>query len=677
MTIQSTNSNHLIHATSPYLLQHAHNPVDWYPWGKEALDKAENEDKPILVSIGYSACHWCHVMEHECFENEDIARLMNECFVCIKVDREERPDVDQIYMDAIQTMGLNGGWPLNVFTMPNQKPFYGGTYFPPQNWIQLLKSIANAYENKRDQLTESAQEFAKAIAMSESEKFNLTPGSHSVDIKDVTKMFTIMKGHFDEKLGGLDRAPKFPNPSIWNFLLTSNAVIHDPDIETQIKLTLDSMANGGIYDHIGGGFARYAVDDRWFAPHFEKMLYDNAQLVSLYAAAYRAYGINQYKHIVKETIDFVVHELMDDDGGFYSALDADSEGEEGKYYVWQADEIRSILKEKAELFMAYFNISETGNWENGKNILYKNRNIESLLEKWKISREELEMRIGESVKLLLNHRQGRQRPGLDDKILTAWNGLMLKGLVDAYMALGDQQYLDLALKSASFITSKLTNGQQLFRTYKKGHASLNAYLEDYAFVIQGLLALYEVTFDEAWLEQARELLDYSIYNFYDTREDLFFYTDQNAEALIARKKEIFDNVIPASNSAMAMNLFIMSKYYDNSDYLQKANSMLSKILPLLCTEPQYLTNWGTLSVLHVKPIAEVAIVGEKALAFSMEISKHFFPNIILAGTTGNSEMPLLHERQAINGKTTVYVCFNKTCKLPVKTVEEALKQIPV
>ena len=442
----SETPNKLIHSTSPYLKQHAYNPVHWHPWGNEALQKAVNEDKPLIISIGYSACHWCHVMERESFEDDEIARVMNEGFVCIKVDREERPDVDQIYMEAIQTMGLNGGWPLNVFAMPDQKPFYGGTYFQPRKWTHILKSISQAFKEKRSELEESAEAFSKSLAVTDTEKYGFEDHGFAAKSEDLILMINSMKNHFDRKEGGLNRAPKFPNPSIWKFLLSANAIIKDPENHDHIMLTLEKMANGGIYDQIGGGFARYTVDERWFAPHFEKMLYDNGQLISLYALAYKAAKNERFKEIVYESIEFVKRELTSPDYGFFSALDADSEGEEGNYYIWKADELDAILGRDEEIIKKYYQVKAEGNWERGLNILHVDQSPAEFAAEHGIAAEEFITKLALSKKSLRSEREKRERPGLDDKILTSWNALMLKGLIDAYHAFGEESFLSLLNK---------------------------------------------------------------------------------------------------------------------------------------------------------------------------------------------------------------------------------------
>jgi hypothetical protein len=674
-------ANRLIHESSPYLLQHAYNPVDWHSWSPEALEKARQEDKPIILSIGYSACHWCHVMERESFEVDEVAALMNENYVCIKVDREERPDVDQIYMEAVQTMGIQGGWPLNVFLTPDQKPFFGGTYFPRTHWMQVLQNVTTTFKEKRQELEYTADGFVDYLTQSEIQKYNLAPtplssfGKLAPLLKEIYQKFA---GSFDPEKGGMNRAPKFPMPANWLFLLRYYAVTQHEQALAQLRLTLNEMAYGGIYDQIGGGFARYSVDARWFAPHFEKMLYDNGQLLSLYAEAYSLTKEETYKNIVDETIRFAQRELMSPEGGFYAALDADSEGEEGKYYVWTQKDLEDILGKEAGLISDYYNVTGTGNWEHGNNILHKSRNDAQFAEKHQISEEELHTLVNTAKQKLMAVRNQRVRPGLDDKIIAGWNGLMLKGLVDAYAATAQPEYLSLALKNAQFIDQYLRRQDEesyaLWHTYKEGKSGLPAYLDDYAFVSEAFAALYQVTFDEQWLYKAGQIIQHTLQHFYDEAEGFFYYTDDHS-ALIARKKEIFDNVIPSSNAAMAKNLHTVGLLLDNVQYTDLAESMMAKMLKLVQTEPGYLSHWAHVFTYFVKPAAEVAIVGPALQEYSLQLFSHYYPHKVVCGTTTQSQLPLLQNREAIQGETTLYVCYNKACKLPVRSVEEAIGQL--
>ncbi|PLK44736.1 thioredoxin domain-containing protein [Emticicia sp. TH156] len=665
--------NQLIHETSPYLLQHAHNPVEWYPWGEAALQKAQAENKPILVSIGYSACHWCHVMERESFENQQIADLMNAHLVCIKVDREERPDVDAIYMEALQAMGLQGGWPLNVFLMPNARPFYGGTYFPPQNWANLVVGIKRAFDENYEKLQESADGFTQNMLFSESEKYGLQADEElSFSEEELVAVFNRMRANFDYERGGMNRAPKFPMPSIWKFMLRYYQLTKDERALQHLNLTLDRLALGGIYDILGGGWTRYSTDADWKVPHFEKMLYDNGQLVSLYAEAYALTRDHLYKERVTQTINWLQREMTSPEGGFYSALDADSEGEEGKFYIWKKQEIDYLLAEKSAEFNEAFNITEEGNWEHGNNILH----LEDRL--WGVDNTQWDKMFA----TLLEERSKRVRPGLDDKILCSWNGLMLKGLVDAYRYINDPAFLTLALVNAHFIQTKMSvvvqtedgrEGRGLWHNYKNGKATIIAYLEDYASVIEAYTALYQVTFDEQWLHEAEMLTDYVIANFYDAEDQFFYFTDSQGEQLIARKKELFDNVIPASNSIMAGNLYNLGILLDRRDFVDIARLMLAKMKKLVLTDTQWLTNWATLATQLVKPTAEVAIVGPDAQGIRALLDQTYNPNKVFAGTAEGSGLPLLQGRTAQDGRTMIYVCFDKTCQLPTDNISKALE----
>lgn len=667
--------NKLINESSPYLLQHAYNPVSWYPWGDEALQLAKDQKKPILVSIGYAACHWCHVMERQSFENVKIAELMNQHFVCIKVDREERPDVDAIYMDAVQAMGLQGGWPLNVFLNSDAKPFYGGTYFAPKQWEQLLQNIALAYQNNQQELNETAEQFAEHLKISELQKYSIPKSSESLSEEELKQLYKQLSKRFDREHGGLNPAPKFLMPTIYLFLLRYYNQIQDETALAQVKLTLRKMAYGGIYDQVGGGFSRYSVDAKWLVPHFEKMLYDNAQLITLYSEAYQVTKDPLYKEIVYETIKFVERELTSEKCGFYSSLDADSEGVEGKFYTYTRDELHRLLKDEEPLFSKYYNITASGNFEHGRNILHRQISDEIFAQENVLEPEVLQTMVAAWKKALMRIRAKRVRPALDDKILCSWNALMLKALADAYYVFNEQRFLDLALRNAVFIFEEIREGDKLCHTYKNGKATIDGFLEDYALLISALIRLYEVTFNETWLLHARRFTNYVLTHFDDPDEPLFFFTDKNAEKLIARKKELLDNVIPASNSVMAINLHLLGLYFDDEKYKQKATAMLRAVKPLLVKEPSHLSNWAILYYNLLTPTAEVSIVGKKVPDFREELSTFYLPNMILMGSDHKSTLPLLSDKVPVDGKTTIYVCYNKTCQLPVTTPADALKQL--
>ena len=667
--------NRLAYETSPYLLQHANNPVEWFPWGEEALEKAKSENKILLVSIGYSACHWCHVMEHESFEDGQVAEIMNRHFVCIKIDREERPDIDQIYMNAVQLIAERGGWPLNCFCLPDQRPIYGGTYFKKEDWCNVLLSIANFWNEKpqeaiayAEKLTEGIRQSEKLVSRGEQTEFSK---------RDLEVIMHSWSRTFDMSEGGYNRSPKFPLPNNWQFMIRYAHLMQDDSAHVISRLTLQKMAFGGIYDQIGGGFARYSVDERWHVPHFEKMLYDNAQLISLYAEAHQYSPDLIYKNVVFESIDFVKRELSSTEGGFYAALDADSEGVEGKFYTFTKDEIGLILGDDAEIFCIYYNVTDDGNWEEEQtNIFLRKLEDAELAKKLGMSVKDLTDKISVSREKIFRERSRRIRPGLDNKILASWNGMMLKALTDAYRVFDEKQFLEMALQNANFIIQNLSDNNRLKRVFDNRNPDIskkeNAFLDDYAFVIQGFIGLYEVTFDEKWLNHALSFLDYCIANFYDQESGMFYYTSATGEQLIARKQEIMDNVIPASNSVMANNLFILGHFYDNKTYLDKTVQMLRTVKPYIESYPSGYSNWATLLMYDIFGIYEIAITGADAELKRKEFEKHYVPNkIILGGLSGT--LPLLDDKWG--SETRIFVCKNRTCRLPVTTIEEAVKQI--
>lgn len=661
--------NSLINASSPYLLQHAYNPVNWYEWGTEALEKAKAENKLILVSIGYSACHWCHVMERESFENHEVAEVMNRHFICIKVDREERPDIDQIYMYAIQLMTGSGGWPLNCVCLPDQRPIYGGTYFRKNDWINILENVAGLWANEPDKAIQYAERLTAGIR--DSEKIIPTVNHEDYTEKHLSAVIEPWKRHFDIGFGGYNRAPKFPLPNNWVFLLRYGFLKDDESVFTAVCHTLEEMSRGGIYDQIGGGFARYSVDDKWHVPHFEKMLYDNAQLISLYTEAYQCTRFDSFKQTAVETIGWVFNEMTSPEGLFYSALDADSEGVEGKFYIWDKTEFDTALGDDAALVGEYYNVTGAGNWEEEQtNILRKTINDDDLAEKYGLDVETLLAKVKLAKSTLMEVRSKRIRPGLDDKCLTAWNGMMIKALADAAQIFSHDLYYKQASAAANFILGNLksVNGG-LYRNYKNGKASIVAFLDDYAFLIDALIALYEYDFDEKWLDEAKSLTDYVFVNFSDADSPMFFYTSAESEDLIARKHEIMDNVIPASNSAMAVNLKKLGLLFDLEKYSQKAADMLAAVAPKIESYGSAYSNWAIMLLNEVYGINEIAITGVEADVTKMEFSNHYIPNKITLGGT-KSKLPLLKGKQS--NETKVYICRNKVCQLPVKTVEEAL-----
>ncbi|SEI86195.1 hypothetical protein SAMN05192553_101580 [Cyclobacterium xiamenense] len=667
-------TNRLIQSQSLYLKQHASNPVDWYPWGEEALQKARTENKPILVSIGYSACHWCHVMEKESFEDQEVAELMNEHFVAIKIDREERPDLDNLYMEAVQLMGLQGGWPLNVFLMPDQHPFYGGTYFPKNQWVKVLSGISTAFAQQYEELARSAAGFGKSLGTSLVEKYGLSLDASPFDPGKVREIGAKIMEGYDPVWGGLKRVPKFPMPAIWAFLLDLAILDQQHDLGEKVCYTLKKIGMGGIYDHLGGGFCRYSVDGEWFAPHFEKMLYDNGQLLSLYAKAYQYSGDLFFSEKVRETIDWLTREMKSPENGFYAALDADSEGKEGKYYVWTAEEIKEVLGGDRGWFGRLYGIKSEGNWESGENILFQKESYAAIADSLGLGEREFVKRLNEIKAKLFAHRNKRERPGLDDKIISGWNGWVIQGICQAYHALGEASYRDQALASGEFIWSKMVAGDELFRNYKNGKAYTSGFLEDYAAVIQAFLSLYTLSFDQKWLDRSERLLERAMERFFDDSDGLFFLNDPGQEKLIADKKEIFDNVIPSSNAVMARNLHRMGIYYYRQRYVDQAEKMLQLVQGILLQEPSFLAYWASFYLEKSIPTAEIAILGPDAAENGLIWQKGYRPNTVLAAASTTADLPLLQDKPLDANR--FFVCFNKTCKQPVARLQEALDQLP-
>lgn len=666
-------TNALIHETSPYLLQHAHNPVNWQPWGENALNRAKAENKLLLISIGYSACHWCHVMEHESFEDPEVAQIMNNHFVCIKVDREERPDIDHIYMTAVQLLTGRGGWPLNCIALPDGRPIWGGTYFQKENWIEALEAVSRFYAENPKETLEYAVKLQEGI-----EQNSLVPisGERSmIDPLFVPSLLKKWQDHFDTKNGGTKGAPKFMLPNNWQFLLRAGQEFQDEKIVGQVKLTLKKMAFGGLYDQIGGGFARYSTDEIWKVPHFEKMLYDNAQLLQLYADAYQADPNPLYQQVVSETVEFLKRELLSPENGFYSALDADSEGEEGKFYVWTKTELAQILGSDFALFGDYYNINSLGFWEHNHYILMQTEDNHSFAEKHQLSVDELETKTRSWKQLLLKEREKRVRPGLDDKILASWNAMTISGLISCYKAFGNPEYLELALANASFLKQKMRSGdEKMLHSYKNNQSKISGFLEDYAFTIAAFTAIFEVTGNAEWLGIARQLTEIAFNDFYDEQKSIFYFTASQQKDLITRTIEIHDNVIPASNSVMAKNLFRLSYLLDQPDYLETAKKMFNRIVGNMTDYPSGYSNWSQLMLDMSGNHFEVAIVGENAINLLNELQKNNLPQIISCAGTAKSELPLLKER-FVQGKTLIYICQNNSCQLPVETVEEAIEII--
>lgn len=666
-------TNELINESSPYLLQHAHNPVNWYPWGDAALQKARAENKMLIISIGYAACHWCHVMEHESFEDAEVAKLMNEHFICIKVDREERPDVDQVYMTAAQLITGRGGWPLNAMALADGRPFYAGTYFPKDKWMNMLAYFVDLQQKQPEGLEKSAEQVTKGIHATEHVVFKDEEKIFSIN--DLDKHFETWKGNIDFVRGGENRAPKFPMPSAWQYLLHYNYLRNNEEALKAVTVTLDNMALGGIYDHLQGGFARYSTDANWHVPHFEKMLYDNAQLVTLYAQAYQATKDPLYKKTVYETLDFVKQELTSSDGAFYASLDADSEGVEGKFYVWTKEEVDMVLGDGAELFSAYYNITAGGNWEHGNSILLRNERDEAIAEAFTITVEELKNKIDAAKVKLMLIRNARIKPGLDDKILSSWNALMISGYTKAYRVFGEEAFLETAVTNANFLLQHAIAGDgEMTRNYKNGKASINALLDDYAFTTAAFIELYQATFDEKWLMEADKITGYAFEHFFDTTSGMFFYTHNQYADLIARKMELSDNVIPSSNSEMAKNLFLLGHFFNKVEYISKAKQMLINVEADVQRNIYFYANWGMLQALFTGPLYEVAIMGADYKNKRQQVDEHYLPNVILLGGNTAGKLALL-ENKIVEGQTMIYVCRDKSCEVPVVEVEKAMGQI--
>lgn len=662
--------NRLALATSPYLLQHAHNPVDWFAWGEEAFAKAKKENKPVLVSIGYSSCHWCHVMEHQSFEDVDVAAVMNEFLVCIKVDREERPDIDHIYMDAVQAMGMNGGWPLNVFVTPEGKPFYGGTYFPPTQWVALIRNLNTAWKSKKDEILDSANGLTEHLQKLD----NLSKQSSQTEDVNFREMETKLAERFDWEYGGTAGAPKFIMPSVWGLLLRLGHINKSQAATAMVVKTLEKTAAGGIFDQLAGGFARYSVDEKWFAPHFEKMLFDNGQLLSLFSEAFAKTQVPKFKAVIDRTLAWIETEMTHPEGGFYSAIDADSEGVEGKYYVWTQDDITHACGQHSELIMEWFGCEPNGNWEHGTNILTSHHLLDAFAIRKKIPVRELEQLIEELSAKLLNIRRTRIAPALDDKILLGWNCITICGLVDASKFAHHPKALEMAETAMRYVEANMLQ-EKAIRSFRQVPSPTEAFLEDYAYLIQAYIYLYQATFNEEYLMSAKKWCAYTINHFFDTKDGFFHFAGAHAEKLITNKKEIVDNVIPASNSVMARNLLRLAVYFNVPEWHSIAEAMILKLALNATQEPGYFSNWALAANELKSGFVEVVIAGPNFRDFARNFQTKFLPQVLFAGASTKSNLPLLHNRIPSDGATTIYVCHKGTCKLPVSKVEEALELI--
>jgi len=687
-TVSQKHTNRLINESSPYLQQHAHNPVDWYPWGDEAFERAKKEDKPVFLSIGYSTCHWCHVMEYESFENEQIAEIMNEHFVSIKVDREQRPDVDQIYMNAVQLMTGSGGWPLSVFLTPDGEPFYGGTYFPPKDsygrpgFERLLLSIAGAWKNRRQELVDSAGNLSELLKgpTGQVEEKRLSP-------QMLRSAFNHFRETFDAVNGGFGIAPKFPQPTNLSMLLCYWHRTADEQSLQMVEKTLDAMAKGGIYDHIGGGFHRYATDTRWLIPHFEKMLYDQALLSRVYLQAYQITGNKKYAEISKEIFDYVLRDMTDPKGGFYSAEDADSKGAEGTFYLWEPKQIASILdKDPARLFNVYYGVTEKGNFEKGKTILHVSTSIERLGKKFNKSLNEVENILTNARMKIFQSRQKRIRPHRDDKVITAWNGLMVSSLAYGGIILREERYISAAEQAAKFILGTLHKNGRLMRYYRNGRVVEVAFLDDYAFMILGLLDLYEASFDTEWLIEAKELSEEMIELFTDNEHGGFFLTGKDGEKLITRTKPSSDGAIPSGNSIAALALLKLGRLTMNQHFIEQGNKVLESFSQQLGQSPAYSSAMLTALNFWLGPTQEIVIAGSAEAADTKQMLKllrsKFLPNaVVLLHEEGRRAsaieqiVPFVRNQVAIDGKATAYVCENYVCKRPVNKIDDLGKML--
>ena len=694
-TTQPQHTNRLIHSTSPYLLQHAHNPVDWYPWGPEALNKARQEDKPIFLSVGYAACHWCHVMEHESFENQEVAAVLNQHFVCIKVDREERPDIDDLYMQATLAMTGSGGWPMSVFLTPDLKPFLAGTYFPRTQFLQLLGAVGDAWENRRKELDTQAGHVADYL-----KQWAAGPkaGETAISREMIANNARVIADHFDARLGGISGGGtnKFPPSMSMDLLLREYRRTGQKRYLELVELTLERMAAGGIYDQLGGGIHRYSTDLYWLVPHFEKMLYDQALVADIYLHAYQLTRKPLYARVAGEILDWVLRDLRSPEGGFYSTLDADSEGLEGKYYVWTMPQVEQVLgADDARLFCAYYDVTEAGNWDERfghappgpKNILNVKRDMETVAKLHGLPMETLRDRLRAAREKLLAERSQRVPPGLDDKILTSWNGMMIASLARGYRVLDEPRYRDGAVAAAGFVLKNLRKDGRLLRSYRRGKAHLAGYLDDYANLIDGLLWLYETTFELRWLETAAELNDLAVEHFFDEKGGAFFYTADDHEELLARAKDSRDGATPSGNSVMAMNLLRLAVLLNRPDLREKADSIFKTFAGQAAGQPGSMERLLAAADFRLDPPREVAVVGPpddpRTGVLLRTVYQAYVPNKVVALLDPTSpaaaeaarRVPLLAEKKMLDGAPTAYVCRNYACQAPTADPAKLAEQL--
>jgi len=669
--------NNLKNETSPYLLQHVENPVNWNPWDKKYLDKAKKENKLVIISIGYASCHWCHVMERESFQDSTVAKLMNDKFISIKVDREERPDIDQVYMNAIQLITGSGGWPLNVITLPDGRPIWGGTYFSKGQWISALKQISEIYETEPEKFIS----YAKRVQEGINTLNDVVMQTDSFENIDIDKYSKLLLKNIDEEFGGFNGAPKFMMPNNLNFLLRYSVQEKQEKSKDKILSTLDKMAYGGIFDHVEGGFSRYSVDERWHIPHFEKMLYDNGQLMSLYSVGYKISDKDLYKDVVYKIHEYIDSEMKDISGGYYSSLDADSKLDdgtyaEGEYYSWEKEELERIIGENFDLFSEYYNVNDNGFWEEeNKYVLIRSISDIEFINKNKLDSATFQKIKSEWIYKLKLAKIDKKKPSLDYKIITSWNGLMISGYVDAYKSFNDEIFKNEAINAGEFIFKNLIKKDGgLHHNFVNGKSKINGYLEDYATVIQASLDLYEVTLNQKWIERALNLSEYVLSNFSGVESELFYFTSSQDEDLISRSVEFRDNVIPSSNSIMAKNLFRLYHYFDKQEYYEKAQNMSLSVTAEFETYPSGYTNWFDLIYNFKSNYYEIAVVGENSIKQVEEINKKYIPNKLIIGSKSENNLPLLKNRY-VEGKTLIYVCVNKACKMPTEDLDEALSLI--
>ena len=669
--------NNLKDETSPYLLQHVENPVNWNPWDKKYLDKAKKENKLVIISIGYASCHWCHVMERESFQDSTVAKLMNDKFISIKVDREERPDIDQVYMNAIQLITGSGGWPLNVITLPDGRPIWGGTYFSKGQWISALKQISEIYETEPEKFIS----YAKRVQEGINTLNDVVMQTDSFENIDINKYSKLLLKNIDEEFGGFNGAPKFMMPNNLNFLLRYSVQEKQEKSKDKILSTLDKMAYGGIFDHVEGGFSRYSVDERWHIPHFEKMLYDNGQLMSLYSVGYKISDKDLYKDVVYKIHEYIDSEMKDISGGYYSSLDADSKLDdgayaEGEYYSWEKEDLERIIGENFDLFSEYYNVNDNGFWEEeNKYVLIRSISDIEFINKNKLDSATFQKIKSEWIYKLKLAKIDKKKPSLDYKIITSWNGLMISGYVDAYKSFNDEIFKNEAINAGEFIFKNLIKKDGgLHHNFVNGKSKINGYLEDYATVIQASLDLYEVTLNQKWIERALNLSEYVLSNFSGVDSELFYFTSSQDEDLISRSVEFRDNVIPSSNSIMAKNLFRLYHYFDKQEYYEKAQNMSLSVTAEFETYPSGYTNWFDLIYNFKSNYYEIAVVGENSIKQVEEINKKYIPNKLIIGSKSENNLPLLKNRY-VEGKTLIYVCVNKACKMPTEDLDEALSLV--